>query len=113
VSNVTANVNSYATITDLSAGDLIKFSAAAADFQASKVELASTAVFQDYANAAINLTDTGDVSWFQFGGNTYVLENVSNAASFNNASDIIVKITGAVDLSTAAFSSSADTLLIA
>lgn len=113
VSNVTANVNSYATITDLTAGDLIKFSAAAADFLVSKVVLASTAVFQDYANAAINSTDAGDVSWFQLGGNTYVLENVSNAASFNNASDIIVKITGTVDLSTAAFSSSADTLLIA
>jgi S-layer protein len=115
VSNVTANVNSYATITDLSAGDLIKFSGTAAKFMASKVELASTAVFQDYANAAINLTDKGDVSWFQFGGNTYVLEHVSlnTASSFNNAEDIIVKITGAVDLSTAAFSSSADTLLIA
>jgi S-layer protein len=113
VSFVTSNVNSWATITDLSAGDLIKFSGAANDFAASKVALGDTAGFQDYANAAINLTDTGDVSWFQFGGNTYVLENVSNAASFNNASDIIVKITGAVDLSTAAFSSSADTLLIA
>lgn len=108
----TTNVNSYATITDIAAGDVIKFSAAAAGFAASKVTLGDTAVFQDYANAAINATNTGDVSWFQFGGNTYVIENSSNGTSFLNNSDIIVKLTGAVDLSTASFSSSADTLLI-
>ncbi|MFP5395335.1 MAG: beta strand repeat-containing protein [Alphaproteobacteria bacterium] len=114
IGNATTNVNSYATITDLAAGDLIKFSAGAADFVSAKVTLGDTAVFQDLANAAIANSDTGDVAWFQFSGNTYVIENVSNDASeFVNNTDIIVKITGLVDLSTASFSSSADTLLIA
>lgn len=112
VGNATTNVNSYATITDLAAGDVIKFSAGAADFVSAKVTLGDTAVFQDLANAAIANSDTGDVAWFQFSGNTYVVENVNDGTSFLNNTDIIVKITGLVDLSTASFSSSADTLLI-
>jgi len=52
------------------------------------------------------------VSWFQIGGNTYIIENSSNGTSFTNGTDFIVKVTGLVDLSTASFSSSADTLLI-
>jgi S-layer protein len=113
VAIATANVNSYATITDLTAGDIIKFTATAVEFNASKVSLAGTAVFQDYANAAIAATDTGDVSWFQLGGNTYVIDNVSNNASaFVNGTDVIVKITGTVDLSHASFSSDGHTLVL-
>lgn len=119
IGDATTNVNSYATITDLSAGDKIKFSSGAENFAASKVVLANTAVFQDFANAAIAATNDGEVSWFQFGGDTYIIENVAigqnspdNEVTFTNGSDIIVKITGLVDLSTASFSASADTLLI-
>jgi S-layer protein len=115
VSVATSNVNSYATVTDLAAGDLIKFASGDA-FLASKVTLADTAVFQDYANQAINLTDDGDISWFTYGGNTYVIEHNSADAStsFVNGADIIVKITGtALDLSTAAFNTTTQTLLIA
>lgn len=113
VGNATTNVNSYATITDLAAGDVIKFTAAAADFVAAAVTLGDTAVFQDLANAAIVNSSATDLAWFQYSGNTYVIENVSgHATAFQNNSDIIVKITGLVDLSTASFSSSADTLAI-
>jgi S-layer protein len=115
VANPTSNVNAYATITDLASGDKIQFDAAAAKFLASKVSLAGTAVFQDYANAAIATSADGDVTWFQWNGDTYIIENVAggSATTYTNNTDIIVKITGAVDLSTASFSSSADTLLIA
>lgn len=114
VAHATSNVNAYATITDLGSGDMIKFAASAATFNASKVALGDTAVFQDFANAAINQSDTGNITWFQFGGATYVVENVSNNPSaFVNGTDIIVKITGLVDLSTASFNSDKDTLLIA
>lgn len=112
VADATTNVNSYATITDLTAGDIIKFAASATDFNASKVSLADTAVFQDYANAAVAATDTGDVSWFQVGGNTYVIDNVSNSSSFVNGNDVIVKITGLVDLSHSSFSATSHTLVI-
>jgi S-layer protein len=111
VTDPTTNVNSYATITDLTAGDKILFTAAATDFVAAKVDLGDTAVFQDLANAAITSSTTGTVEWFQFGGNTYVIENVSGSTtSFQNNSDIIVKISGLVDLSTASFSDTAHTL---
>ncbi|WP_343728807.1 DUF4214 domain-containing protein [Duganella sp.] len=112
VAAATTNVNSYATITDLTAGDIIKFAASAVDFNASKVSLADTAVFQDYANAAIAATDTGDVSWFQIGGNTYVIDNVSNGTTFDNGTDVIVKITGLVDLSKSSFSATNHTLVV-
>jgi S-layer protein len=108
----TTNVNSYASITDLTAGDKIKFTVGAADFAAAGITLAPTAVFQDFANAAVNASVAGDVSWFQFGGDTYVVENVAGGASFANNADIIVKIVGLVDLSTASFSATADTLLV-
>lgn len=113
VSVATTNVNSYATITDLAAGDMVKFSAAAADFNAAAIVLdPTTAVFQDYANAAIASSAAGDVSWFQYNGNTYIVQNVAGGASFTNGTDVIVKVTGLVNLNTAAFSSSTDTLVI-
>jgi hypothetical protein len=112
VANATSNVNSYATIADATAGDKIVFAASGTSFIASKVSLGDTAVFQDLANAAIATTDVGQISWFQFAGNTYVIENVSDSATaFQNGGDIIVKITGAVDLGTASFSASAHSLL--
>lgn len=115
VSDKTTNVNNYATITDLSAGDTIKFTTGAAKFMAAKVTLGDTAVFQDFANSAIANNTDGDVAWFQFGGNTFVIENIAGGSTtaFTNNHDVIVKITGLVDLSTASFSSSADTLSIA
>jgi S-layer protein len=113
IGDATTNVNSYATITDFSVGDLIQFSAGAADFMPAKVTLGATAVFQDLANAAIANSDTGDVAWFQHGGDTYVIENVSNNVSnFINGTDIIVKIIGLVDFSNASFSSSGNSLAI-
>lgn len=111
-----ANVNSYATITDASSTDVIKFldTGATETFTSAKLALGDTAVFQDFANLAIASTDTGAITWFQFGGNTYVVENISNSAtSFQNGTDIIVKLTGNIDLSTAAFSNSAQTLVLA
>ncbi len=112
VAHQTTNVNSYATITDLGAGDSIKFDTGATNFLNGKVTLADTAVFQDYANAAVNLTTGGNVAWFQLGGNTYVIENTSGSTSFVNGTDAIVKITGTVDLSTAAFSATTHSLII-
>jgi S-layer protein len=111
VAAATTNVNSYATITDFSSGDKIQFAASATSFAAAKITLGSTAVFQDYANAAIAGTAAGNVSWFQYGGDTYVIDNVSGGTSFANHTDIIVKLAGAVDLSTDSFSSTAHTLL--
>lgn len=106
---LSTNVNSYATITDFSSGDVIDSAATA--FDSSGISLASTAVFQDYANAAVNQTDAGDLTWFQFGTDTFVIDNNSNGASFDAAQDMIIRITGLVDLENAAsFNSAQGTL---
>ena len=103
INTASQNVNSYATITDFAAGDLLLFNGADS-FQAAKVSLADTAVFQDYANSAMNAIGVNDVAWFQFGGNTFVVMDAgANSTSFVNGEDYIVKLNGLVDLSNASF----------
>jgi S-layer protein len=107
VGAASANVNSYATITDFQAGDLLQISGIDS-FASAKVELGDTAVFQDYANAAINALGANDAGWFQFGGNTYVVADAAatpavDGTAFANGEDQIVKLTGLVDLSNASF----------
>lgn len=111
VGAASTNVNSYATITDFTKGETIKFAGADA-FAASAVTLGATAVFQDYANAAVVGNATNDLSWFQYAGDTYIIQDVNaSTTAFINGSDKIVKITGAVDLSTASFNSDDGTLV--
>lgn len=112
------NVNSAATIMDAGTGDVIKFGGAAGnDFKSAAISLDSTAVFQDYANAAIAaITVTDDLAWFQYGGNTYIVQEKNagtNADVFVNNEDFIVKIAGTVDLSTASWNKTSGTLEIA
>ncbi len=112
-----ANVNVYSTIVDASTSDRIKFvdvgAAGGETFAKVKLALGDTAVFQDYANlAAVGTTGAavGAISWFQFGGNTFVIEDCSNTAFFVDGTDIVVKLTGLVDLSAASFNSTSTTL---
>ncbi|MGH8854394.1 MAG: DUF4214 domain-containing protein [Telluria sp.] len=110
VNAASLNVNSYATITDFSAGDLLQFAGATA-FKAAKIALGDTAVFQDYANAAMNTILTGEVAWFQFNGNTYVVMDAgAESATFVEGQDFIVKLTGTVDLTNASFNALYDTI---
>jgi S-layer protein len=122
--NMPTNVNSYSTITDLSAGDVIDLDAGNAGtvvFTASAVTLASTAVFQDFANAAVNAlgTDTNDAAWFQYDGNTYIVQSgadhsaATGTPDFQSGTDSIIQITGLVDLSTASYNQTIGTLEIA
>jgi S-layer protein len=113
VSTVTANLNTYATITDAAAGDRIVLKNAGTEtFTSAKVVLGTaTPVFQDFANAVVaasvaNNAANAAVGWFQFGGDTYIVESLhDNTASaspnFQNNIDLVVKLTGLVDLSTA------------
>lgn len=118
--NKPSNVNTYSTITDLAAGDVIDLDASNSGtvvFTKSAIVLAGTAVFQDYANAAINAlgADGNDAAWFQYGGNTYIVQSGNSTAGndFVNGSDSIIKITGLVDLSTASYNQTYGTLEIA
>jgi S-layer protein len=107
------NVNSYATITDFAAGDLLEMTGISA-FKSAAVTLGGTAVFQDFANAAINSLATGEAGFFQFGGDTYVVADLglTVSTSFVDTEDFIVKITGAVDLSNASFNDTFNTIAL-
>jgi len=105
-----ANVNSYSTITDFSSDDLIQISGISA-FKSARVTLGDTAVFQDFANAAILALGAGESGWFQFGGNTYIVADLGgNGTAFTNGEDFIVKLNGLVDLTTATFNDTHDTI---
>lgn len=99
-----ANGNIFATIKDATAGDKLSFTDLGTEtFAATKLTLGGTAVFQDY----LNLAAAGDggthaaISWFQFGGNTYVVQDVSAGVSFVNGTDMVVELTGLINLATA------------
>jgi Ca2+-binding RTX toxin-like protein len=99
-----ANGNIFSTITDAVAGDKISFVDLGTEtFTAAKLSLGATAVYQDYLNfaAAGNGITNANISWFQFGGNTYAVEDMSAGSSFVNGTDLVVSLTGLVDLSTA------------
>jgi S-layer protein len=96
--------NVYATITDAAAGDKIDFvnSGSAGSFTATKIALADTATFVDFLNAAAASTSAdGNIKWFQFGGNTFLVQNNATDATFTDATDVLVKLNGLIDLSTA------------
>jgi S-layer protein len=104
VATNTANIGTYTTITDFTAGDLLKLANKGTEsFTSTKLSLADTATFQDYLNlaAAGDGSTNGIISWFQFGGNTFVVEDMTAGASYTVASDLVVKLTGLVDLSVA------------
>jgi S-layer protein len=100
---------SYDTITDLAAGDIVRVATILntdANASVSGVQLgaalsgldAATAVFQDYLDAAAN-KGNGIVSWFTFGGNTYLVQdNSAGSPTFQNGVDNAIKLTGTLDL---------------
>ena len=115
ISGPGANLNTYSTITDASRGDVVQFQAATPlgtnIFTSAKVTLASTASFSDYANAVVvaggDASGNAKLGWFQYGGDTYVVESLHNAnavgaAQFRDGTDIIVKLTGSVNLANSA-----------
>jgi S-layer protein len=114
VMNTTDTVNGYATITDLTAGDVID--TLAATFKSTSINslVGDTASFQDLANAAVNAVAADGAAWFQYSGNTYLVvdEVAANSTSFVNGTDQIIKITGLVNLSNAVFNSTTGDLTI-
>ncbi|MBA2673516.1 hypothetical protein [Ramlibacter sp.] len=114
---VNLNGNTYTTITDAGTGDqLSMYGTGNSTFNTAKITLADTAVFQDFLDASTSGTSASAdniVRWFQFGGNTYVVEDRSNATTFQNGFDMVVRLTGAIDLSTASWSDANGALTLA
>ena len=109
------NLNAASVITDGARGDTIKFADAMIAFKSAVLVLdpAGAPNLTDYANlAAAGTAGTGQASWFQLGGNTYIVNDKSAATTFVDGADVIVKLTGLVDLSTASFNDTSNTLLL-
>ena len=51
--------------------------------------------------AATNNAVAGQINWFQYGADTYAVQNVDGTNGID-ATDIIVKLTGTVDLAASA-----------
>ena len=100
------------TITDLTAGDSIKLLAGNVGTTiGAKTALDASVTNLGLALAVTGLTDTvNEVSWFQYGSNTYLVANDGVAGI--GAGDLVVKITGLVDLSTSTLDTTTDYLTI-
>jgi Ca2+-binding RTX toxin-like protein len=109
----------YDVITDLNLADddVIQFGSAGVatttlTFTSSAITLGSAATYNDYLDAAAaGNSGALTISWFTFGTNTYVVENVMSASTFVSGSDVVVEITGILDLSGSSISSSTVTAI--
>jgi len=87
----------YTTITDFAAGDSIKLGTTTVSVAGKALILSATSL-TDALNTALSDSSVtaGKAVWFVYGGNTYVANEDSTDGL--SANDIIVKLTGAYDL---------------
>jgi hypothetical protein len=89
----------------LGAGAASQVNVATATTLAQALDIAAaTAAAGDVSGKSTIAANTGIVDWFQFGGNTYIVEANNNTAlsathSALAANDVVVKLTGLIDLS--------------
>ena len=94
---VTTSGQTYSTVLDAKATDHIAFTTnPGGAVNTAKIVLNSTAVFQDYLDAATGTANNaaGTVSAFDFGGNTYIVENNSAQITFQNGVDSVIQLVG-------------------
>jgi hypothetical protein len=114
--DVSASVNSTqlvdSTITDFVKGESIVFANKGTEvFTTTKVDVSAATTL----TAAVTLAAAGDggtnglVKWFNFGGDTYVVNDQKDGA-YDATTDFVVKIVGTLDLSTGSFNATTDTL---
>ncbi|MBD3876340.1 DUF4214 domain-containing protein [Pseudomonas kunmingensis] len=104
VFNVKAALGNVTTITDFVVGtDKLVFADRGNEtFTATKVNISAATNLTD----ALNLAAAGDgstntaITWFQYGADTYVVADATGASTYTAATDVVVKLTGLVDLST-------------
>ena len=108
---------SLTTITDFTLGDVLKFADKGTEvFTKTKVDVSAATTLA----GALDLAAAGDgstnglIKWFQFDGNTYVVEDMTAGAGGTfAATDIAVKLVGTLDLSNATLDATANTLTFA
>ena len=115
---------SVVRITDFAVGETIKFSAGAdASFLGTKFEMTGAAGLSDYVGQALAAADAyaetlkggaadKGIAWFQFGTNTYIVQDVDGNGAFTAGQDIVVELTGLVDLSASSFNDNGNGTLL-
>jgi len=88
--------NVFTTITDFVKGETINFAAAGATGAAVKITLDSSVQNLDQALDKVGATTAA--YWFNYGADTYVVYNTDGATGLD-ANDVVVKLTGTLDLS--------------
>lgn len=106
IAGAASTSSTYANILNVGTGDIIDFTGATS-FAATKVTLSAgaTETTQALMDLAINNLALNQMGWFQTGGNTFIVMDASSngITGFDDNSDMVVMITGLVDLSTASF----------
>ena len=114
--NITTSGQTYSSFLDATAGDTVVFSTTPGAYNANttgtvstaKITLNPTAVFQDYLDAATGAgRGTFQVSAFDFGGDTYLVQNFGptaaggvDAVTFQNGFDAVIRLVGIHTLAT-------------
>lgn len=102
-----STLDAYTVINGVNSGDVIKMTGAT-KFSSTKIALSVGAdeTLLNYANQAVKTLAEGEMGWFQRGGNTFIVQDVTssgtNSDAFTAGEDMIVMITGLVDLGTGA-----------
>ena len=104
VFNVKAALGNVVTIADFAVGtDKLTLADKGTETFISKQVDISTATNLEGAldlAAATNVTTDAAITWFNYGLDTYVVQDMGAATTFNAATDIAIKLTGKFDLST-------------
>ncbi|MBO1249628.1 hypothetical protein J1777_07255 [Comamonas denitrificans] len=99
-------------ITDFSSTDSIKLLGGNTSFTTTKIALGASVTNLDQALAQATVTPADNsVTWFQYGADTYVVAN-DGTLGFG-AGDLVVKLTGLVDLTSATLDTTSDYLTLA
>jgi S-layer protein len=111
----------YTSVTGMAAGDVINLAAvvdggtvSAQTAMGSKITLGGASSFTTYLNAATagdGATANTIIKWFQFNGNTYVVEDTNAAATFQDGHDSVIELVGLVDLSNSTIASGVITIV--
>lgn len=115
-----ANLNAYTTILDPHAGLTLAFADKGSEtFAATGLTLPDGAVLRDYANAVVAAGGDASINaalgWFQFAGDTYLVESRHNGSTnhaFVDGTDFILKLNGVLDLSHASFATASAILTL-
>jgi hypothetical protein len=94
----------FTTITDFAKGDSLQFAATATNFTTAAVNVTAATSLVGALQIA-NAAAANTIQWFAYGGDTYVVGSVAAGGGAQgtalDASDVVVKLSGVVNLATA------------